>query len=235
MSRKLTVPKLEKSTALQDQIDKKIASFQKNEDDLPGAIIIHDLADMSVAYMNAWGRDYLGVTLEQLRVMKAEYHSQFFNPEDAKEYAPKILGLLERNNDDEFVSCFQQVRQSPKHEWRWFLTSTKVFFRDEQGKPVLAISIALPVEAQHYMVNKAMKQVEENSFTRKNSHIFNSLTKREKEILKLMAMGLTSGEMAKKLHISGMTASTHRRNIKNKLQAQNNYDITKFARAFDLI
>jgi DNA-binding CsgD family transcriptional regulator len=32
-----------------------------------------------------------------------------------------------------------------------------------------------------------------------------------------------------------MTATTHRKNIRNKLDAKNNYDITRFAQAFDLI
>ena len=235
MNKKITVSKTDKKSTLQQQIDSKIAGLKEIECDLPGAIIIHNLKDSSVVYMNSWGCRFLGVSVNQLQKMKAKYHSQFFNPEDAKDYVPKIFGLLERNNDDEFVSFFQQVRKSPKHEWRWYLSSTKIFFRDETGNPLLTLTIALPVDAQHHMVNKAIKLLEESNFTRAHAHIFNSLTKREKEILKLMAMGFTSSEMAKKLHISEMTASTHRRNVKNKLQAQNNYDIARFARAFDLI
>ena len=50
-----------------------------------------------------------------------------------------------------------------------------------------------------------------------------------------MALGLSSPEISRKLHISEATANTHRRNIRNKIKAESNYDITKFARAFDLI
>ena len=50
-----------------------------------------------------------------------------------------------------------------------------------------------------------------------------------------MALGFNSSEIAGKLHISENTAATHRRNIKKKLNAESNYEITIFAQAFDLI
>ena len=233
MKRKRSAPGA--SASLETFIDLKIAKIRSVEQNFPGAIIIHSLKDSTVVYMNTWGQQYLGVTLEQLQKMGTEYHNYFFNPDDAKDYVPKILGLLERNNDDEFICFFQQVRKSPEHDWVWYLSSTRIFFRDESGKPLLTLTMSLPVDAQHHIANKAQKMFEENNFLRNNAQIFNELTKREKEILKLMAMGLSSTQMAKKLHISQMTAATHRRNIKNKLQAKNNYDITKFAQAFDLI
>ena len=82
---------------------------------------------------------------------------------------------------------------------------------------------------------KVNRLLEENNFLRRNQKIFVSLTKREKEILKLMALGDSSVEIAGKLHISQQTASTHRRNIKSKLKVESNYDVVKFAQAFDLI
>ena len=235
MNQTFSAPDLGKNSHLQKEIENKINLLNMVENGLPGAIIIHYIEDFSVIYMNNWGLGFLGVSLPDLQQMKAEYHARFFNQQDAKEYVPKVIGLLERNNNDEFVSCFQQVKNSATDEWDWFLSSTRIFFRDKAGKPVLMLTIALPVDAQHHIANKAKKLLEENSFHRKYSHVFNALTKREKEVLKLMAMGLSSGQMAEKLHISEMTAATHRRNIKNKLNAGNNYDITMFARAFDLI
>jgi DNA-binding CsgD family transcriptional regulator len=50
-----------------------------------------------------------------------------------------------------------------------------------------------------------------------------------------MALGINSNVIAGKLHISEATANTHRRNVRRKINAQNNYDITRFAQAFDLI
>lgn len=232
---KNAVPIVNGHSPLQKKIDEKVNEIRSSEKNFPGAIIIHDLKTSCVVYMSEWGRSHLKVTMEELRQMGPEYHARFFNPEDAKDYVPKIMGLLERNNDDEFISCFQQVRPSPQHDWAWFLTSTKILFRDESDKPLLLLSMALPVDAQHHMVAKAERLLEENNFLRKHQHVFVELTRREKEILAMMAKGLSSNEIAKKLHISEMTATTHRRNIKKKLNAKNSYDITLFAQAFDLV
>lgn len=167
--------------------------------------------------------------------MGTEYHGLFFNPEDAKDYVPKLLGLVERNNNDELVSFFQQVRRSPQHEWSWFLSAARVFYRDANGEPLLTLTIALPVDAQHHIAAKAERLLQENNFLRKNHHVFNTLTKREKEILRLMALGHSSVKIAQELFISEETANTHRRNIKKKLKIEANYDITRFAQAFDLL
>ncbi|MDQ3551921.1 MAG: helix-turn-helix transcriptional regulator, partial [Bacteroidota bacterium] len=128
-----------------------------------------------------------------------------------------------------------QVRRSPKEDWEWYLSATKIFVRDDDGKPVLTITTAAPVDAQHHIAAKAQRLLEENNFLRSNHKIFDQLTKREKEILRLIALGLSSVEIADKLFISEATANTHRKHIKNKLNAKTSYDITKFAQAFDLI
>jgi DNA-binding NarL/FixJ family response regulator len=133
------------------------------------------------------------------------------------------------------VSYFQQARPSEEHDWTWYSSSTGVFFRDEQGLPILTITIAMPIDPKHYFTPKVEKVLKENLFLRSNKHIFAALTKREKEILRLMALGQNSCEIGEMLHISQTTAATHRRNIRSKLNAQTNYDITRFAQAFDLI
>lgn len=47
------------------------------------------------------------------------------------------------------------------------------------------------------------------------------LTRREKEILKLIAAGLTTAEMAAQLFISPLTVETHRRNLMQKFEVNN--------------
>lgn len=221
--------------SIEEHTEDMLERIRKAEDSIPAIIIINDITNGSVRYMSKRGHENLGVSLDDLQRMGTEYHDRFFNPEDAKDYVPKILGLLERNNDDEILSFFQQVRRSPEHNWEWYLTSVKIFQRNEQGKPVSTICTAIPVDAQHHIAKKAQRLLEENNFLRANLHVFNTLTKREKEILGLMAKGLSSAIMANQLSISEKTAATHRKNIKRKLSAETTYDITRFAHAFNVI
>jgi DNA-binding CsgD family transcriptional regulator len=222
-------------STLEQKINEKIEELKEYEKEIPAVIIIHKISDFSVVYMSQNGLEHLEVTLDEIQKLGKEYHSRFFNPEDAEDYVPKIFGLLERNNTNELVTFFQQVRPSPEHDWIWYSSSTKVFLRDEEGNPVLTITIAIPIDPKHYFTAKVEKLLQENNFLRSNKHIFAALTKREKEILRLMALGHNSTGIGELLHISQTTAATHRRNIRSKLNAQTNYDITRFAQAFDLI
>jgi DNA-binding NarL/FixJ family response regulator len=56
-----------------------------------------------------------------------------------------------------------------------------------------------------------------------------SLTKRELEIITLIAEGLTSKEIARKLNISHKTVETHRVTIFQKLELKSVVDLVKFA------
>lgn len=223
------------SKELANKIRCGIEEIKAIENQIPSVIIIHDIRDSTVVYMSERGRRQLGVDLDELREMGQNYYARFFNPEDAKDYVPKIFGLLERNNNDEMVSFFQQVRTSQNNDWTWYLSSTKIFIRDENDKPILTITNAIPIDNEHYFTSKIERLLQENNFLRRNKQAFASLTGREKNVLTLMALGHNSAEIAGQLHISENTAATHRRNIKKKLKAQSNYEITLFAQAFDLI
>ena len=226
--RSTTDSELEKKAA------EKIEEIKVFEDVMPAVFVVHEVADFSVVYMSKRGLEHLGTSLDKIRVSNIEYHSRYFNMEDAQVYVPKIRQLIE-NNNDEFISYFQQVRRSPEDPWQWYMSSTRILLRDHQNKPFLIITLAMPVETMHPMASKVERAIEEYSFHQRYQHIYASLTKRELEILALMAKGVNSLEIASQLHISEATANTHRRNIRSKINAVTNYDVTRFALAFDLI
>ena len=55
------------------------------------------------------------------------------------------------------------------------------------------------------------------------------LTKREKQVLKLIVSGKTSNKIAEELHISPLTVETHRRNLMKKVNAGNTASLVKIA------
>ncbi len=213
----------------------KIRALEAITDSLPVVVIVIELESWIVQYLSSNGLAILGFSMKEIQAMGKDYHSAFFNPDDLEDYGPKLLAMIDDADDNRFVSYFQQVRPSPGHDWSWYLSTAKVFMRDENGKPAYMICTASPVDPLHHVTSKVNRLLEENNFLRRNQKIFASLTKREKEILKLMALGNSSVEIADKLFISEQTATTHRRNIKAKLKAENTYDIIKFAQAFDLV
>jgi DNA-binding NarL/FixJ family response regulator len=61
------------------------------------------------------------------------------------------------------------------------------------------------------------------------------LTRREKEVLELIADGLTTQEIADKLFVSPATVETHRKNLLSKLEAKNVASMIKLAAKLKLI
>lgn len=61
------------------------------------------------------------------------------------------------------------------------------------------------------------------------------ITKREREIVKLIVKGYTSAEIAKLLFISTRTVETHRSNLMNKLELKNTAALVRFAMEENLV
>ncbi|RDC57279.1 LuxR family transcriptional regulator [Pedobacter chinensis] len=214
----------------------KINSHIQSFNSIPGVVILHDLRDWHIAYMSDKGLNQLGTTLEEVCALPSEiYHAKYFNPDDALDYVPKIGALMENNKDCETVSFYQQIRFPNSPNWNWYLSSIKIFMRDADEKPLMTITVSIPVDAMHHMAVKAERNLEENNFSRNNSDNFLRLSKREKTILREMALGKSSIEIANELCISSTTVDTHRRNIREKLNTKSSFEISKYARAFDLI
>ena len=58
-----------------------------------------------------------------------------------------------------------------------------------------------------------------------------SLSPRETEVLRLLALGLTNCEVAERLHISVRTAESHRASIQKKLDIGRRSELVTFALA----
>lgn len=88
------------------------------------------------------------------------------------------------------------------------------------GRPFLCTEIGLD------MLQKLVRNAPPSDGTRPRS---GDLSKRELEVLRLIAEGLTSAEIADRLFTSKRTIETHRQNIIEKTQAKNTAALIKFA------
>jgi DNA-binding NarL/FixJ family response regulator len=79
------------------------------------------------------------------------------------------------------------------------------------------------------------KKYSQNVSKKKSTNIDINLTKREVEIIKLIAEGLTSQEMANKLFISHRTVETHRANLMKKMNVKNAVELVRKAQQLQVI
>ena len=81
-----------------------------------------------------------------------------------------------------------------------------------------------------FLSNEAELTVQKNE----NSNI-PVITRREKEVLLLIADGMTNNEIALKLFISATTVDTHRKNLLAKFEVKNTASLIRMATQIQLI
>lgn len=219
---------------IQEKINTKIAALHQVAHEIPGVIIVHSIPGFRVEYMSEPGLRRLETTSDALQAMGMEYYSRYFNEEDAADYIPKIAAMVEKNDPDELVSFFQQVRRAPGEDWAWYFSATKILLQHE-GAPLLTITTAMPVDPLQHVTPKVNRLLDENTFSRNHQQLFESLTEREKEVLTLLARSHSAAEIADMLVISVHTVETHRKNLRKKLGITTGYELNRFASAFNLI
>ena len=86
------------------------------------------------------------------------------------------------------------------------------------------------MDGDTFMSAEAANTIREN----KNARI-PVITRREKEVLQLIADGLTNHAIAEKLFISTTTVDTHRNSLLSKFEVRNTANLVRLAAQFDLI
>jgi len=96
----------------------------------------------------------------------------------------------------------------------------------------LANAVNTVVKNQSYIspqIADTVMQDYTRNLTIDDSSTVSTLTPREREVLQLIAEGLTSSQIASRLFVSEKTVSTHRRQIMEKLNIYSVAELTKYA------
>ena len=83
-----------------------------------------------------------------------------------------------------------------------------------------------------HKINRIQKEIR---FAQDNLIKYQKLTSREREIIKLLAIGNNNPKIAEQLFISRYTVEQHRKNINSKLSVKSFPQLMLFVYAFDLI
>lgn len=203
---------------------------------LPGSVMVHNLSEHKITYMNDWGCNKLDHSLNDLVALGDEYYSRFFFGEEARIFMAEIAKYVERQDTTVLYSFPQRVKIGPKADIEFYHTSAKLLPRDCPHVPSNSVLIiANPVPEMQLTATKLAKFMHESAYAAKNHKRFLLLTPREKEIITLLAEGKSSSQIAETLFLSCHTVTTHRKNISRKLNFHSFAELVKFANAFDLV
>jgi two-component system nitrate/nitrite response regulator NarL len=104
----------------------------------------------------------------------------------------------------------------------------KGYVTKDVEKKELVLAIQTLVNGNNYFSNNLPKDIQ-NWFLSEIENNEIILTRREKEILELLAKGRTTMQMAQQLKLSKFTIDTHRKNIHKKLGIKSNTGLVNYA------
>ena len=213
--------------------EEKIERYSDEFEKMPGVVVIHEFEGFKPKFMTSNGLQLLGLSLQELIAIKEDYQKLFLNRDFMGDYLEKLKLMLDRDGNSKTYTFFHQVLI--EEQFQWYAGSLKVFHTDDELRPTHTITHAIPLEDYSWTMKRAQGLLDETAFARQNMQKYSTLSPREKEVLAHTALGLKTAQIAEILGISAETISSHLKSIKRKLNTNSSFELTEFARAFDLL
>ena len=194
---------------------------------LPLGINVNRRSDLFTLYTNKAWVDWVG----QVPALNGYAIEKVLELSDKKVSDIAFRKIRQFSHIDDHQTVCSYFQRILSHEgYNWYL-SNKLFL-DESTYLNLSYNLnALGLPGRY--LKEVLGDSEEAPITKWEK--FQSLTKREKEILMLVANGKNSQEIGDKLFISKFTVQTHRKNILQKIDTKNIHELIRFAEALELI
>lgn len=211
--------------------EKENIKFQDIADFIPGIFHVNDGNSLEVKLMSSQVRGVIELTGAEIVDMGLVFFERYLSPETINNVFPRFKTHYLRGDSESVYTDVQLYKPKLNHEeYVPILTSTKI---DPSGKNLVTSTI--PFRDLGRSIRAIERVIDQQQFSQLNFDKFQSLTKREKQILTLIAQGWTNKDIGDFMFISANTIRTHRNNIWKKLGIKNFRDVINFAQAFDLI
>lgn len=201
------------------------------DEDLPTRMVI---ADRAISEM-------LGYSIEELG--RPGFWNDLHHPQDRAQYEQRLAAHLQ--GESETFNSQHRLRHKVGH---WIVVEAlgRVVARDEQGTPLRMVGTMRDI-TQHKRLNEEglglLKQIEAMIRATTDStpgapsdeDPAAKLTRRQRQLITMIAKGMTSAQIAQSLKIATGTAMGHRRDLMRKLNLHSAQDVTRFAIKHKLI
>lgn len=125
---------------------------------------------------------------------------------------------------------------SPQIVQRAFSAGANGYMLKAYGSDMLLHAIREVLAGKRYLCDRIQAKNQSPSPHFRDVFVDKStLSKREKEVLRLVAQSYTSKEIGERLFVSEHTVATHRRNLKRKLHARSTAELTRLAYKMGLL
>lgn len=193
-------------------------------DKIDAFIFIYDVEKMIPVWINQYAVKRFGYTNEDLKYITPEEFLALFHPKSLQKFIGRIKNFGETEGDP--VKTIYQLRNK-KRAWIHMLTCSRIYKRNADGTLKYLLGYAAEVDPKE--LSQQMQALEDLNSKAERIPLIDKLSKRELDVVRCIASGLTEKEIATKLGISVHTTRTHRKRIISKLGLKNSAVLIKFA------
>jgi DNA-binding CsgD family transcriptional regulator len=203
------------------------SSSSEIADMIPGMVHLNSAADFQLTYINDFLLNFFDRNLEEIRKEDVDFLPNRLHPETTETVMPYFADFYKSQDENAVCSAIQKVRPDFGFDYKPILSSTKISMDKKSF-----FTISIPFEELGKVGKKLEKVLEIDSFYTANFELFQSLSKREKQLVGLFCKGLTNREIGEVLFVSANTVRTHRNNIFRKLSIKRIGQLLPFGKAF---
>jgi PAS domain S-box-containing protein len=223
--------------------------FKEGEQRLDLALMSSDLGmwDLDIpsgtAVTSARWREIIGYSADEPEANMHDWE-KLIHPDDRAATQAKLDAYIK--GEAPSMDCEYRIRHKEGH-WVWIFARGKIVSWDAEGNPLRIIGTNLDISHQrriHQEGNDLLQRIEvlirnagarpgqSGNFDGMPSNVaakFSQLSERQREVLKLVAAGCTSVEIAEHLSIKPATVVSHRRDLMRKLDLHSVAALTRYA------
>jgi len=201
-------------------------------------IIIADNQDISNAGLHFLFQNIAGEKVIEEAVDKKELISLLLKAKDSLvildytlfdfESVNELLILQSRFEEADWILFSDELSDEFLRTLLYNAQSFSILMKDSSKEEIYS-ALKEAIKGNRYICNHVSNILLDNNRNSQNQSQRNLLTATEQEILKEMALGKTTKEIATKRHVSVHTIMTHRKNIFRKIEVNNVHEATKYA------
>lgn len=197
--------------------------------EVDAVIYVNEMAkdgSWEVGWINDQLEKITGYTLAEIRAAGSIQH---FKDTFAPEHLNIVSGSWEfyKSGDEGCYSAVYKKRHK-NGNWLWLYVIGHITKRGPNGEPEQSICVGFDL-TKRINIDKNLRDLLYENLKLKNLALIQTLTKREKQILKLISKGLTNKEISTRLNISIHTVDSHRKSLLFKLNLNNTAALVRFS------
>jgi DNA-binding CsgD family transcriptional regulator len=178
-------------------------------------------------WCNHTAQQFVGCSQQEIDQKGNAIFFDVLHPDD-REIVRTIMNELAQHPLGHVYSYVHRLLSKERNLYVWMLGNGIMLDTYEGGHPKTSLNISVEITEQMHTENQLVLALQEINRL-KNQLRRQSLTTRERQVLKYIATGYSDKEIGETLFISTSTAKTHRNHIIKKIGVNNSATLSAFA------